>query len=86
MAREDAMHEAVNAQTCPLCGAVHTYKLAVETTPDPATSLLPLKKRRRKFAGAFPCPAVGKSYKGSATLLLTPGERISGVKVLGVEG
>ena len=78
-------HEAVNAQTCPLCGGLHTYRLVVETRPDPDTVGLPLKKRRRRFAGAFPCPATGKSYKGSATLLLTPGERISGVTVAGVE-
>jgi len=78
-------HEAVNAQTCPLCRAVHTYKLVVETKPDPDTALLSLKKRRRRFVGAFPCPTTGQSFKGSTTLLLTPGQRISGVKVAGVE-
>ena len=78
-------HEAVNVQTCPLCRAVHTYRLSVETKPDPDTAALPLKKRRRRFAGTFPCPVTGQSYKGSVTLLLTPGERISGVTVAGVE-
>jgi len=78
-------HEVVNAQTCPLCRAVHTYRLEVETQSDEATRALPLKSRRRRFAGAFPCPTTGQSFRGSATLLLTPGQRISSVKVTGVE-
>jgi len=79
------MHEVVNTQNCPLCGALHTYNLKVETTPDPDTRKLSLRQRRRKFAGAFFCPVLGKQFRGSATLLLSPGERISGVTVVGVE-
>jgi len=79
------MHEVVNTQTCPLCRQLHTYKLDVQTTPDPDTGRLSLRQRRRKFAGAFPCPTLGKTFRGSATLLLSPGERISEVKVVGVE-
>jgi len=79
------MHEAINVQTCLACGAVHTYKLGFETRPDPDTRALPLKRRRRRFAGTFPCPATGKSFKGSATLLLPLGERITAVNVVGVE-
>jgi len=79
------MHEVINAQTCPLCKKVHTYRLEVETRRDDDTLGLPLQKRRRRFAGAFPCPETGKIFRGSATLLLTPGERIAEVKVAGVE-
>lgn len=75
------MHEAINTQTCPLCGGMHTYKLAVETRKDPDTAALPLRKRRRRFEGAFLCPVQNKPFKGSATLLLPSGEHFTSVKV-----
>jgi hypothetical protein len=76
------MHEILNIQTCPICHQNHSYKLIVETEKNDANVGLPLKRRRMKFQGAFPCPVEGKQFRGSATIMATPGEAISSVKIL----
>lgn len=79
------MHEVVNTQTCPLCGALHTYRLAVETRPDASTLGKPLRSRRRTFAGAFRCPTRNEEFRGSTTVLAAEGEEIVSINVARVE-
>lgn len=79
------MHEIINTQTCRLCGALHTYRLEMETTPHPRTLGKSPHARRRTFAGRFRCPVRDEDFRGSATVLAPEGEEVVGMRVVAVE-